>query len=32
MSSAYLVQILLPKETDKGEPVSQKWFEKLLES
>jgi len=30
MSASYLVQILLPKETGKGEPVSQEWFESFL--
>jgi hypothetical protein len=30
MSGAYLVQILLPKETGKGEPVAQEWFENFL--
>ena len=30
MSGPYLVQILLPKETGKGEPVEQEWFENLL--
>jgi hypothetical protein len=30
MSTSYLVQILLPKETGKGEPVSQQWFENFL--
>jgi hypothetical protein len=30
MSASHLVQILLPKETGSGEPVSQKWFERLL--
>ena len=27
---SYLVQILLPKETGNGQPISQKWFEALL--
>ena len=27
MSASYLIQILLPKETVDGEPVSQEWFE-----
>jgi hypothetical protein len=31
MSPAYLVQILLPKETGRGEPISKEWFEELLE-
>ena len=30
MSEAYLVQILLPKETGKGEPVTQEWFDNFL--
>ncbi|EAQ35272.1 hypothetical protein NB311A_13186 [Nitrobacter sp. Nb-311A] len=30
MSASHLVQILLPKETGSGEPISQEWFEKLL--
>jgi hypothetical protein len=28
--SSYLIQILLPKATGDGEPVSQQWFESLL--
>jgi hypothetical protein len=28
--SSHLVEILLPKETGTGQPVSQKWFESLL--
>jgi hypothetical protein len=28
--SSYLVQILVPKETGKGAPVSQDWFETFL--
>jgi hypothetical protein len=31
MSPAYLVQILLPKETGRGEPISKEWFEEFLE-
>jgi hypothetical protein len=31
MSPAYLVQILLPKETGRGEPISKEWFEGFLE-
>ena len=31
MSASHLVQILLPKETGSGEPISQGWFEELLE-
>jgi len=27
---SWLVQILLPKETGNGEPISRKWFEALL--
>ena len=27
---SYLVQILLPKETGDGQPISQQWFEALL--
>src|SRR4051812_45862593 len=27
---SHLVQILLPKETGTGQPISQKWFESLL--
>ena len=27
---SYLVQILLPKETGGGQPISQQWFEALL--
>ena len=30
MSTAYLVEILLPKQTGNGEPVTQEWFEGLL--
>ncbi len=30
MSAVHLVQILLPKETGNGEPISQDWFEGLL--
>jgi hypothetical protein len=30
MSASYLVQILLPKVTGQGEPVSQEWFEAFL--
>jgi hypothetical protein len=30
MSASHLVQILLPKETGSGEPISQKFFEDLL--
>jgi hypothetical protein len=30
MSASYLVQILLPKETGNGEPVSQEWFGAFL--
>jgi hypothetical protein len=30
MSASHLVQIILPKETGSGEPVSQEWFEGLL--
>jgi hypothetical protein len=29
-SSSYLVQILLPKETGGGRPISRQWFEALL--
>jgi hypothetical protein len=28
--SSFLVQILLPRETGEGEPVSQEWLERLL--
>lgn len=31
MSPAFLVQILVPEVTGKGEPVSQDWFEALLQ-
>jgi hypothetical protein len=31
MSRAFLVQILVPKETGKGQPVTQGWFECFLE-
>ena len=31
MSASHLVQILLPEETGSGEPISQEWFEGLLE-
>jgi hypothetical protein len=31
MNKSYLVQILLPKESGDGEPVSQRWFEGFLE-
>lgn len=27
---SHLVQLLLPKETGTGQPISQKWFESLL--
>ena len=27
---SWLVQVLLPKETASGQPISQKWFEALL--
>lgn len=30
MNNSYLVQILVPKETGKGEPVSKEWFNKFL--
>jgi hypothetical protein len=30
MSASYLVQILLPKVTGQGEPVSKEWFEAFL--
>jgi hypothetical protein len=30
MRGPYLLQILLPKETGKGEPVEQEWFESFL--
>ena len=30
MSEAFLVQILLPKKTGKGKPVTQEWFENFL--
>jgi hypothetical protein len=30
MSAAYLVQILLPKETGHGQKIPKDWFEKLL--
>ncbi|MCP3398940.1 MULTISPECIES: hypothetical protein [unclassified Bradyrhizobium] len=30
MTPSYLVQILLPKETGRGERVLQEWFEHLL--
>lgn len=30
MSTSYLIQILLPKETADGEPVSQEWCESFL--
>jgi hypothetical protein len=31
MKRAYLIQILLPNQNGKGEPVSREWFERLLE-
>ncbi|MDI3562512.1 hypothetical protein [Bradyrhizobium sp. Arg816] len=31
MNNSYLIQILLPKEKGDGKPVSQRWFEELLE-
>lgn len=31
MNRSYLVQILVPKETGKGEPVSKEWFEQFLQ-
>jgi hypothetical protein len=31
MSGSYLVQILLPKQSGNGDPVSQEWFEKFLQ-
>jgi hypothetical protein len=31
MTTSYLVQILLPKETGRGEEMSHDWFEQLLE-
>jgi hypothetical protein len=31
MTKSYLVQILVPKETGKGEPVSKEWFENFLQ-
>jgi hypothetical protein len=30
MSASYLIEILLPKETGKGELVSKEWFETFL--
>ena len=30
MSPSYLIQILLPKATGNGQPVSQAWFESIL--
>ena len=30
MNRSYLVQILVPKETGKGEPVSKEWFDGFL--
>jgi hypothetical protein len=30
MNRSYLVQILVPKETGKGEPVSKDWFDEFL--
>lgn len=30
MSLSYLVQILLPKKTDDGQPIVQNWFEDFL--
>lgn len=30
MNNSYLVQILVPKETGKGEPVSKEWFNKFF--
>jgi hypothetical protein len=30
MSEAYLVQLLLPRKTGKGEPVTQQWFDNFL--
>ena len=30
IGAAYLIQILLPKETRSGEPVSREWFEGFL--
>ena len=32
MNHSYLVQILVPKETGKGEAVSKEWFDNLLQS
>ncbi|MBR0945453.1 MULTISPECIES: hypothetical protein [Bradyrhizobium] len=31
MNRSYVVQILVPKETGKGEPVSKEWFDKFLQ-
>jgi hypothetical protein len=30
MSASYLVEILLPKQTGDGKPVTQEWFEEFL--
>jgi hypothetical protein len=30
IEASYLIQILLPKETGSGEPVSREWFEGFL--
>jgi hypothetical protein len=31
MNHSYLVQILVPKETGKGETVSKEWFDEFLQ-
>jgi hypothetical protein len=31
MNGSYVVQILVPTETGKGEPVSKEWFDKFLQ-
>ncbi len=31
MNRSYLVQILVPKETGKGQPVSKEWFDQFLQ-
>ncbi|MEY9418008.1 hypothetical protein ABIF69_004450 [Bradyrhizobium japonicum] len=31
MNRSYLVQVLVPKETGKGEPVSKEWFDDFLQ-
>ena len=31
MNRCYIVQILVPKETGKGEPISKEWFDEFLQ-